>query len=120
MGKSIKISRIKLGNEFYNVLTGNREDLMMLSFALVNATDRDRCPVLILSSDKNNLLVTDERNLKNPVRTSKCKHCDMFKSCPVNKVLNAHTKNWDRIQGNISKSEKPRKTSSKYVKIVIE
>lgn len=120
MGKSIKISRIRLGNEYFNVITGNKADLMATSFALLNVSSKDNCPVMVVDKSNNNLLVANDDFIKNPVRMDKCKICEGVKSCPMTKVLKAHKKNWERLSGMVSKKEKPRKTPSKYVKVPIE
>jgi TPP-dependent indolepyruvate ferredoxin oxidoreductase alpha subunit len=120
MENSIKISRIKRGNEFFNVVTGNKADLMAMSFALLKSTTGDKCPVLIIGRNNSNILVAREEFIEDPVKLSKCKICEGCKSCPVASVLKAHKDNWKRISGKVSKEKKPRKTPLKYVKITVE
>lgn len=120
MGKGIKISRIKYRNTYYNVVTGSKSDLMAMSFGLLKASTGESCPVLMLSSNSDALLVAREDLIKKPTKMNQCISCKGVKSCPVARVLKAHKDNWKRNKGNISKGEKPRKTPSKYIKIKVE
>lgn len=117
MGKNLKISRIKLRDRYYNVITGNRRKLASLASAIESAISGETCPVLVISEDKNDVIIATE---KDAIDTDKCNICEGEKSCPVSVVLKTHLARWDKHKGKVSKKEKPRKTSKNYVKINVE